>query len=107
MQFNMLHTIKIILCSAITLVALTSGINAQKFGHVNSSDIIQAHPMITSANTQLETYQKDLMAPFDAQSKAFEADYKAFVDQSNSGTLSQLASQNKQAALQVQQDSLN
>lgn len=96
----------ILFCSAFLILAFSQTGNAQKFGHVNSSDIIQAHPMISTANTQLDTYQKSLMGPYDTQSKAFEAQYKVFVDETNSGTLSQVATQNKQAALQTQQDSL-
>ncbi|MEO6131283.1 MAG: OmpH family outer membrane protein [Saprospiraceae bacterium] len=93
-------------CAGFLMTGFAQQVNAQKFGHVNSSVLIQDHPAIASANTQLEGFQKALLDPYDAQSKEFEAKYKAFVDQANSGTLSQVATQTKQAELQTQQDSL-
>ena len=97
---------KLILFCLIFLMAGIQQINAQKFGHVNSSLIIQNHPLIGPANTQLEAYQKSLVDPLDAKSKAFEAKYHAFQEEANNGTLSQVASQKKQAELQTEQDSL-
>lgn len=98
---------KLILFSVMIFLTAAQQSNAQKFGHVNSALIIQGHPLIGPANTELETFQKSLVDPFDVQSKAFEARYKAFVEEANSGTLSQIAQQNKQVALQAEQDSLS
>ncbi|MGB3077953.1 MAG: OmpH family outer membrane protein [Saprospiraceae bacterium] len=98
---------KLILFSLVIFMAASQQSSAQKFGHVNSALIIQGHPLIGPANTELEAFQKGLLDPFDAQSKAFEARYRAYVEEANSGTLSQIAQQNKQVALQTEQDSLN
>jgi len=94
--------------SCVTVFAISIQlIHAQKFGHVNSADIIQAHPGVAPANAQLEAYQKSLSDPFDLKAKDFEARYHAFVDEANSGSMSQLAAQKKQQELQTEQDSLN
>lgn len=97
---------KLILYCLILILACTQQINAQKFGHINSSLIIQSHPSIVMANSTLEAYQKSLVDPLDVKSKAFEAKYHAFQDEANKGTLSQVATQKKQAELQTEQDSL-
>ncbi|HZV70281.1 MAG TPA: OmpH family outer membrane protein [Saprospiraceae bacterium] len=92
--------------SLMIFLAVTQQSNAQKFGHINSALIIQNHPLISTANTALESFQKSLLDPFDVQAKAFEVKYRAFVEEANNGTLSQVATQNKQVALQTEQDSL-
>lgn len=97
---------KLILFCLVAFLAGTQQINAQKFGHVNSAQIIQDHPLIRPANAQLENFQKSLLDPLDLKAKAFEAKYHAFLEEANNGNLSQVASQNKQAELQTQQDSL-
>jgi len=98
---------KLILICIVALLSVGQQLHAQKFGHINSAQIIQDHPLIGPANTELEAFQKSLLDPHDVKTKAFETKYHAFVDQANSGTLSQLATQNKQAELQTEQDSLS
>ena len=97
---------KLILLFVLGFLACTGRMSAQKFGHVNSAMVIQAHPSIGPANLQLDAFQKSLSDPLDVKSKAFEAKYHAFVEEANSGTLSQVALQAKQAELQNEQDSL-
>ena len=97
---------KLILLCLITFFAGALQAQVQKLGHVNSATVIQGHPAISSANSQLEAYQKSLTDPFEVKSKDFEAKYHAYVEQANSGTLSQNATQTKQAELQTLQDSL-
>ncbi len=97
---------KLILFCLLTFAVGSHPLMAQKFGHVNSAVIIQNHPMIGQANSKLEAYQKSLTDPFDVKTKDFETKYHAYIEQSNSGTLSQLATQTKQAELQTLQDSL-
>ena len=81
-------------------------LSAQKLGYINSALIIQEHPKVSDANTQLENFQKMLADSFSIQVKAFEAKYKAFLEASNSGTLSPLASQTQQNDLRTEQQSL-
>ena len=55
---------KIILCAICAICGFTTA-NAQKFGHVNSQEIIQAMPEFTKARTDIE-----------ALTKQYEADLK-------------------------------
>ena len=52
---------KFILCAVCALCGFTTA-NAQKFGHVNSQDIIQAMPEFTKARTDIETLTKQYEA---------------------------------------------
>ena len=97
---------KLSLLSLLVFIALSSQMNAQKFGHINSAVIIQSHPMVATANTELEAYQKSQYDAFEVKTKDFETKYNAFMQEANSGTLSQVATQNKQMELQTMQDSL-
>ena len=98
--------IKIILALVILLGPAFQLLNAQKFGYINSALIIQDHPKVSAANTQLEIYQKMLSDSFSIKVKAFENKYKAFLEASNNGSLSPLAAQTQQNDLRTEQQSL-
>lgn len=97
---------KLILFCLITFMAGHQQIIAQKFGHINSALIIQDHPSIGPANTQLEAFQKELIDPLDMKARDFETKYRSFMEEANNGTLSQVATQTKQAELQTEQEAL-
>jgi outer membrane protein len=60
---------KIILCAICAICGFTTA-NAQKFGHVNSQEIIQVMPEFTKARTDIE-----------ALTKQYEADLKSMQDE--------------------------
>ena len=97
---------KIIIALLCFFGAVVNGIDAQKFGHINSAMIIQDHPKVASANQELESFKKILADSFSIKVKAFEDKYRMFLEQSNSGSLSAVAIQTKQAELKSEQDSL-
>jgi outer membrane protein len=50
---------KYILVIAVLFAGLASA-NAQKFGHLNSNELLNQHPEVLAANSELETLQKQL-----------------------------------------------
>ena len=60
---------KLIICAICALCGFTTA-NAQKFGHVNSQEIIQAMPEFAKARTEIE-----------AHSKQYEADLKSMYEE--------------------------
>jgi outer membrane protein len=60
---------KLILCAICAICGITTA-SAQKFGHVNSQEIIQAMPEFTKARTDIE-----------ALTKQYEADLKSMQDE--------------------------
>ncbi len=80
--------------------------NAQKIGHMNSGNLLSLLPEVAKADTGIVLFQKDLMLTGDTLAKAFEAEYKVFIEAYNAGTLSQLQVQKRQAELQKQQQTL-
>jgi len=59
----------------ITMLATSTITNAQKFGHLNSNELIMLMPERAQAQKDLEAYTKDL----EAQLKSMDDDYKAKV----------------------------
>lgn len=83
-----------------------SSITAQKFGHINSQQLLLDSPDVKSADAQLESFQKGLVEKGKTMVTAFEAEYKKYVAEANSKTLSPVQMQEKEAALATQQQSI-
>lgn len=96
---------KIVLTTLIILAGLVA-MQAQKFGHVNSSQLILALPEVKTADAALEAYQKQLFVKGEEMVKAFEKEYTAYMGKANSGELSQLQMQQQEAALTGQQQKI-
>lgn len=94
-----------ILLSAIFLCLMTFGVQAQKFGHINSQLLLLESPDIKAANTELENLQQELVKKGEVMVKDFETKYQAYVNEANAGTLSQVQAQQKESVLaQAQQE---
>jgi outer membrane protein len=99
------HIKHISLALFMALLTLPS-LNAQKFGHLNSRVLLMEMPEIKSADSQLETYQKQLMTKGEGMVKKFEAKYNTYVTAANEGTLSALEMQKKESELKSEQTAI-
>jgi outer membrane protein len=81
-------------------------LQAQKFGHLNSAMLIEAHPKVAPANAELEAFRKSVMDPFAEKAKGFESRYTFFMEEMNAGTLSKVSAQTRQQELQKEQQEL-
>ena len=88
-----------------SMIAIAS-VTAQKFGHLNSRVLLMEMPEIKSADSQIETFQKQLLTKGEDMVKAFEAKYNAYVTQANEGSLSALDMQKKEADLGAEQNKI-
>ena len=102
---NFMKNRLILLFLSVTLVSFQS-LQAQKFGHLNSSQLIEAHPKVVTANAELEDFRKSVMDPFQAKVKAFESKASFFMEEVNAGTLSKVTAQTRQEELQKEQQDL-
>ncbi|MCF8237341.1 MAG: OmpH family outer membrane protein [Saprospiraceae bacterium] len=88
-------------------VVLTVGFaSAQKVGHVHSIQLLSQLPEIAVADSLLAIFQVELQAKGDSMLTALQTNYQAYVKESQSGTLSKIQAQTKEAALQEQQTAL-
>ena len=68
-------------------------LSAQKFGYVNSAELISNLAEVKTADTELESYQKELFTKGEQMVKAFETEYNAYMTKVNAGQLSQIQMQ--------------
>ena len=96
------HLILIIICIAGAL----STVQAQKFGYVNTTELIESHPQVVVANKTLEMYSDSLVLPFEEKALAFQKKYEFFVEEVNAGTLSKVSQDSRAKSLQEEQQAL-
>jgi len=89
------------------MMLIASWTFAQKFGHVNSALLVQNHPGITAANTELEAFRLSMTEPFEVKTKAFQSKYQFFMEEMQAGTLSKVTADTRQAELAKEQEDLS
>lgn len=94
----------LIFTAILTFVALYS--QAQKYGYLNSSQVIMIHPDIKAADQKLINFQNELMVQGEAMAKKLENNYNAYVEEANKGTLTQVQMQEKESALGQEQQAI-
>jgi len=82
-------------------------LHAQKFGHVNTAALLDALPEVENADKILSAFQEGLIKGGEAKAVAFEAGYKQYLADVNSGTLSKVQQSNREAALAKQQEEIS
>jgi outer membrane protein len=88
------------------LLGATTVAFSQKFGYINSQELLVSLPEIKAADTELETYQKQLMAVGQGKVAEFEAEYKKYAEDAQKGILSQVQQQTKEAELTKKQEEI-
>lgn len=64
----------------VAFIALTTSLNAQKLGHINSNDLLLAMPERNSVESQIKTYAQELENQLTTMSSEYQAkvaDYQA------------------------------
>jgi outer membrane protein len=81
-------------------------VSAQKFGYVNSQELLVSLPQIKTADTEIEAYQKTLMDKGQKMVTEFETEYKAYMEEANKGLLSKVQMQQKEEVLTGKQQAI-
>jgi outer membrane protein len=92
----------------LTLLSLFSvlSLNAQKFGYINSAQLLLEMPQIKAADTQLESFQQGLLTAGQTMVKNFEEKYNKYMADANAGLLSQIQMQEREGDLQKDQQQI-
>ncbi len=90
----------------LALFAFTSMTLGQKFGHINSQQLLVESPLITNADSKLVTYQEILVTKGKAMVSAFETSYAAYAKDREAGTLSQIQIQQRESELTATQQEI-
>lgn len=94
-----------VLALAIILGSATD-LAAQKFGYVNSSEILAELPAVRAAEADLEALQKQLQKRGQDMVQQFQADVQAFQQEVDAGGLSPRDQQTRSAALEKRQQEI-
>lgn len=87
-------------------VGITTGTQAQKYGHLNFGNLVALMPETKTADAEMKALRDSINAQADTLAKAFQAKYVAALQEVQSGTLSPLQQQQKQEELEREQQSL-
>ena len=92
---------------SLAFIAFTaSSAFCQKYGHLNSGNLLAGIPEVTVADKELTTYQDQLAKAFKTKVDAFQASYEAVSKQVNAGTLTPVQINTKEQELKAQQEKL-
>ena len=81
-------------------------VQAQKFGYVNTSQLLLSMPEIKGADDQLKGYQQELVTKGEQMVKAFEDKYNSYLARVNQGEMSQIQMQQAEAEWAAEQKSI-
>lgn len=87
-------------------LVFANAITAQKFGHINSQQLLLDSPEVKTADTQLETYQASLLEKGKQMVADFETEYNKYMADVNGNTLSPVERQSREGALSEKQQAI-
>jgi len=95
-----------LLFGALFMFAVTFSASAQKYGHLNSAELMADLPAIKAADAELQTYSEQITKAGEEMLVAFQKNYEDYQAKVNSGTISQIQAQEIEAGLQQEQQNL-
>jgi len=99
---------KLITITTVFAIALlsTTTLMAQKYGHLNSGNLLQELPEVQAANKQLEAFQQQLVKKGEDMANAFQTKLGAYLKEADNGVLSKVQMQEKEGALTKERESI-
>jgi len=88
------------------LAISATNVNAQKFGHLNSSTILAIMPGVAESDQALKVHQDSLVVIGEAKAKQLNEDYTAFMAEYNDGNVPPIKAQQKQEEFQKREKEL-
>jgi outer membrane protein len=79
---------------------MTNQVIAQKYGHLNSGNLLEILPEVSAADAELAALQKQMVAKGEGMAKALDTKIQAYVKQVQEKTLSPVQQQGKETALE-------
>jgi len=88
------------------LLVFSIQMQAQKFGYINTQELLADMEELKVADIQVGALQEEMMVKGEKMVKKFEEEYKKFMDEANQGLLSKVQMQQKEEALVAKQEEL-
>lgn len=97
---------KTIITFILAAFVMTSTAFAQKFGHINSQQLLIESPLVKDADAKLKVFQDDLIKTGQGMVQTFEADYKKYVAEVEAGGLNKIQMGQREAELGKSQEAI-
>lgn len=95
-----------IITLSLFLLAAAGSLKAQKFGHLNSGNLLVQIAETKAADEKLKVYQDSLIALGEAKAKKLEEDFNSFAMEYRQGNIPPATAQQKQAEFQQREAEL-
>lgn len=92
--------------TAFLLIGTQAIFSQQKYGHINTGNILESLPAITLADSILASYQSELQQKENQLIAAFEKEYMEFVKKANAGEVPKVTIEKKQAEFQKKEQEI-
>ena len=90
----------------LTIFTVSAFAQTPKFGYVNTQELLAALPEVKQADSELETYQAQLISKGQDMVKEFEAEYQKYASDVQQGLLSQVQIKQKEEELGTKQQDI-
>lgn len=97
---------KKILFVFLVLSAASTGLQAQKYGHLNFGNMLSLMPQTKEADEQLQAFQTGLVSKGELMAAEFKGNVAKFIAESQTGTMAPKVQQERQAALEKEQEAI-
>ena len=97
---------KTIITFILAAFVMASSSFAQKFGHINSQQLLAESPLVKEADVTLKAFQDDLIGKGQAMVAKFEASYQKYVSEVEAGGLSKVQMSQREAELGASQQAI-
>lgn len=89
---------------ALLMVGSLSAVQAQKFGYLNSALVLAEMPETKAADDKMAAFQKQLETEAQAKAEDLQAKISKYIQEAQSGVLTPVEMQEKEAALTKEQE---
>jgi len=72
----------------VAIMSLSLSASAQKFGYINTQELIASVPSVKEANTNIETYRKQLQGKYENMIKSLQTKYQSLEAKQKTGEIS-------------------
>ena len=104
---NTFRKVAFVIFAVFVIAASSNPLLAQvKYGHLNYGNLLEQFPEREAADKELATYRDQLIKKGENRAKAWQEKVMAFQTEVQGGTLPPVEQQNKQAALQKEQQDI-
>ena len=103
---NNIYKMKKYIFLSLFVVFMAFSVSGQKYAYLNSTQLLLELPEVKAADSELEAYQKSLIAKGEDMVKKFEEKYNGYVQQAQSGSLTGVQMQQRESELAQEQQAI-